>query len=169
MEKNKVTKERNAKLCIEKELHSLESKLEKIKQVKTEPKSSQTDANTDTPYNIEEPLPPIFSSDLCRLSPKIHFLSKSLPNLDSICWVKPDTMYQDEAQEALNSQYDRQIVEFYISERERVSSLRETSSVAVRSEPADLSANWRKQEGHIILNLSDSEESSVSSSSEEFG
>ena len=32
--KNKVSKKRNDKLCVEKELHSLESELEKIKQLK---------------------------------------------------------------------------------------------------------------------------------------
>jgi hypothetical protein len=71
------------------------------------------------------PLPPIFSSNLCHLTPKINFLSNSLPNLDTILWVEPDTNYQDESEEAFNDQYDRQIDDFYRTEQERIRAQRE--------------------------------------------
>jgi hypothetical protein len=37
-------------------------------------------------------------SNLCHLTPKINFLSNTLPNLDTILWVEPDNTYQDEAE-----------------------------------------------------------------------
>ena len=49
----------------------------------------QTDQHPDIPYQITTPLPPIFNSMLCHKSKPIRFLSKSLPSLDCICWVKP--------------------------------------------------------------------------------
>jgi hypothetical protein len=75
---------------------------------------------------------------------------------------------KDEAAEALSLQYDRKIEEFFISERESARSSRETSSAALKSEQTCLPTKLREQEGHNILNLTDSEESRVSSD-EEFG
>ena len=82
-----------------------------------EVKSWQTDSNPDVPYEITCPLPPIFSSKLCHPTRRI-FLSNSLPNISTIEWVKPDDSFQDEAEEALCEQYDRQVAEFYLEERE---------------------------------------------------
>ena len=50
-------------------------------------------------------------------------MSISLPSLDSICWGEiNDTLEDlaDQAEEALNDQYDRDIRDFYLDERERV-------------------------------------------------
>ena len=49
----------------------------------------------------------------------IH-LSRSLPSLDSICWCKPDEDFVNDAEEALCDQYDREVRDFYLDERERV-------------------------------------------------
>ena len=81
---------------------------------------TQTEEHPDIPSDIMSPLLPIFSSQLCQITPKLRFLSRSAFHLDTICWVKPDDTYQEEAEEALNQQYDRKIEEFYLSEKERV-------------------------------------------------
>ena len=70
-------------------------------------------------------LPPIFSSQLCTISPTIKFLSRSIPNLDSLCWCHPDEDFRDEAEQALNEQYDRQVADFYEDEREKAQALRQ--------------------------------------------
>ena len=85
--------------------------------------SSQTLASQDVPYSITEPLPPIFSLQLFHHSKPIRFLSRSLPSLDSICWGKMNDTLEDlaeQAEEALNEQYDRGLREFYLDDRERV-------------------------------------------------
>ena len=64
------------------------------------------------PYLVTSPLPPIFSKELCRIYPKIQFLSRSHPDLASIRWCEPDTNYREEAEEALNEQYERNVREF---------------------------------------------------------
>ena len=56
--------------------------------------------------------------------------------------------YVDEAQEALSIQHDREIEEFYVTERERVRSMR-----------------LEQLEGHIALNSTDSSEEDSSTSS----
>ena len=56
--------------------------------------SSQTEHHIDIPYHISYPLPPIFSSNLFHRTPPIKFLSSSLPNLNTILWVLPDTSYR---------------------------------------------------------------------------
>jgi hypothetical protein len=79
--------------------------------------SSQTLANQDVPYSITEPLPPIFISQLLHHTKPIRFLSRSLPKLDSICWGKLNDTFEDladQAEEALNDQYDREIRYFYL-------------------------------------------------------
>ena len=90
-------------------------------------KSTQTDSHPDAPYEITSALPPIFSSQLCHQSPQIRFLANSLPNLSTIAWIKitPEEALRDAAEDALNDQHDRQIAEFYISERDRVRNQRE--------------------------------------------
>ena len=93
------------------------------------------------------------SSNLCHITPPIKFLSNSLPYLNTILWVKPDMTYQDEAEEALNVQYDRQIEEFFLLEMERVRYQRKASA-----SDQILPLNLLKHEGYIILNPTDSEE-----------
>ena len=146
--------ERKEKIKLEKQLELLQKKVE-VK-LKTSTQTCQTDQHPDIPYSISDPLPPIFSSQLCHSSRRLGYLSRSLPNFNTVCWVKPDDTFQDEAEEALNEQYDRQIEEFYISEQERVKSLRDPTS------------NLGQFEGHIIINtLNSSRDSSITTIEEE--
>ena len=104
--------------------------------------SSQTLASQDVPYSINEPLPPIFSSQLFHHSKPIRFLSRSLPSLDSICWGEMNDTLEDladQAEEALNEQYDREIKDFYLDERERVKTER------LNSLNFDLNMNMEKK------------------------
>ena len=81
--------------------------------------SSQTNSHFDIPYLVTDPLPPIFSMELRYKTKPIHFLSKSIPNLDSILWCPPDDEYLDEAEEYLSEQYDREVKDFYLEAREK--------------------------------------------------
>ena len=65
--------------------------------------SCQTDEHPGTPYAITEQLPPIFSSKLCFPSSRIKFLTRSLPNLDTVQWVHTteDKKIRDKAEDAL--------------------------------------------------------------------
>ena len=73
----------------------------------------QTNSNLDTPYAVTDPLPPIFSSQLCHTTKPIH-LTISLPNLSSLIWVRESEEDElvDSAEQALNDQYDRQVSGF---------------------------------------------------------
>ena len=84
--------------------------------------SCQTNDHIDVPYQITSPLPPIFGSQLCYRTPPINFLSRSLPSLDCICWVQnsEDEVLRDKAEEMLADQYDAEIKEFYMTEKERL-------------------------------------------------
>ena len=73
------------------------------------------------------PLPPIFSSELCRISPKNGILSGSHPGLASFCWHQPNTNFRD----ALNKQYDRSVKEFYFEERERLIAMKQSKGHSV--------------------------------------
>ena len=112
--KLKAIEEKEAKVEIER--LKLERNNNK-KEIETEYKTCQTDQHPDLPLKITSPLPPIFSSQLCYASRPIH-LSRSLPKLDQICWVKPeDDCYLDEAEEYLNYQYDQEVKHFYLEAR----------------------------------------------------
>ena len=130
----KAAEERKEKLELKnksKKLKAIEEKLAKFEmennnlerkanlKIEKEDKICQTDHTPDLPYKITSPLPPIFSSQLCHATPPIHFLSRSLPRLDKICWVKPDDSYVDEAEEFLNYQYDQQVKQFYLDAKEQ--------------------------------------------------
>ena len=69
------------------------------------------------------PCPP-FSHLNYVLNPDESFCQSLWVNLDSVCWSKPDEDFTEEAEEALNDQYDRQIREFYEDERDRVHAAR---------------------------------------------
>jgi hypothetical protein len=56
---------------------------------------------------------------LCHRSRPIHFLSRSIPNLNSILWCPPDDEALDAAEEYLSEQYDREIEEFYLQARDQ--------------------------------------------------
>ena len=82
--------------------------------------ASQTeDRDSDEPYKITSPLPPIFNSQLRYYTKPVKFLSKSLPSLDAICWADPSDS-EDDIDEILSEQYDQQVKDFYIIEQERV-------------------------------------------------
>ena len=81
--------------------------------------SIQTEHHIDIPYHISSPLPPIFSSNLCHRTPPIKFLSSSLPNLNTILWVLPDTSYVDEAEEFLSYQHDNMVKLVYRLRKEQ--------------------------------------------------
>ena len=72
---------------------------------------SQTNSHPDIPYKITDPLPPIFSMQLCHKSRPIHFLSRYIPNLNSILWCPPDDEVLDLA--------DRGIEEFYLQAQDQ--------------------------------------------------
>ena len=130
----KAAEERKEKVELKsksKKLKAVEEKLAKVEMEKnnlerkarlkigTEYKISQTDPTPDLPYKITSPLPPIFSSQHCHTTPPIHFLSRSLPRLDKICWVQPEDNFLDEAEEFLNYQFDQQIKQFYVDAKEQ--------------------------------------------------
>ena len=69
-------------------------------------------------YNVTSPLPPIFSSQLCFSTPPIHFLSRSLPRLDTIKWCQPEEYMVDDADEYMNNQFEQDLKDFYIEARE---------------------------------------------------
>ena len=79
--------------------------------------------------------------------------------------MTPDKTYKNEAEVALKLQYDRQIEEFFLLEREKARSQREASG---QNLPFNLLQN---QKGHIILNPTDSKEESCLNlnSEEDFG
>ena len=70
------------------------------------PAACQTSHHPDIPYKVTAPLPPIFNSELRTKTPRLRFMSRSHPDLDTILWCQPDTNYEDAAEEALNEQYD---------------------------------------------------------------
>ena len=89
--------------------------------------SSQTEHIQDIPYSVTAALPPIFSSQLCHQTRRIHFLSNSLPNLSTISWVRvtDEDVLQDEAEQALCDQYDRQVQAYYDDAREKAEAVRQ--------------------------------------------
>ena len=124
--KLKTIEEKEARLNIDK--IKLENEAKKMKVV-TEVKVCQTDNHPEIPYEITTPLPPIFSSQLCYATPPIHFLSRSLPRLDKICWSEPEDYMVDEAEEFLNFQYDQQIKQFYQDAKQQAQDQRVTNLV----------------------------------------
>ena len=44
--------------------------------------------------SLTEPLPPIFTMELKRRTPRIKFLPKSMPELSKICWCNGDWEYE---------------------------------------------------------------------------
>ena len=90
-------------------------------------KASQTQSHPDIPYNISAPLPPIFSSQLCYSSKRIQHISSSLPKLSTLGWVRvtEDDILRDKAEQALSDQYDRQIEDYYLEEKEKSKAIRE--------------------------------------------
>ena len=76
----------------------------------TKSSECQTVTCVDIPYDITEPLPPIFSKRLLRKTPLIKLHSNSLPDLSSICWGQPETL-EDIAAEGLAVHHHNIILE----------------------------------------------------------
>ena len=106
--KNKILESKEASKA-----HEVEREELKVLRCKTNIQKkealSPTESHPDIPYKITDPLPPIFSMQLCHKSRPIHFLSRSIPNLNSILWCPPDDEILDAAEEYLSEQYDREI------------------------------------------------------------
>ena len=110
------TKDALEKLKVERaELKVLKDELN----IEVKEASNQTDNHPDIPYRITDPLPPIFSMQLCHKSRPIHFLSRSIPNLNSILWCPPDDEFLDAAEEYLSEQYDQEIEDFYLQAQDQ--------------------------------------------------
>ena len=108
-----TTKSSNSKL--EKTLRKFDQELKILEAGKRQHwVSSQTLATVDIPYSLDDPLPPIFGYNLCHVTKPV-FLSKSVPDLSKVFWVlkTEDDILKEIAEEALNEQYDQEIVTFY--------------------------------------------------------
>ena len=112
---------RHSNLKLEKGAKIYEKKIKMLETKKVQHyASTQTSSVVDIPYRVTDPLPPIFGSKFCHQTKRI-FLSKSLPDLNSVCWVSTteDDMLRDKADEALDYLYDMEVVTFYeIAKRE---------------------------------------------------
>ena len=117
-----LTQMKSLKSNLEKDIRNFERQ---IKRLKTKKKlqcsiSSQTLSTIDVPYQITEPLPPIFGSQLCNRTRPV-FLTKSLPNLANILWVTrtDEEKLQEQADEALDYLYDLEIMNYYKEAKEK--------------------------------------------------
>ena len=61
------------------------------------------------------------SSVSCQTN-QIKFMSRSLPNLNSILWFQPslEEIVRDEAEEVLANIYDNEVEDYYLMEREKI-------------------------------------------------
>ena len=107
-------------------IRNLEGQVKRLQTRKTQCSiSTQTLSTIDTPYTVSEQLPPIFGSQLCRLSKSV-FLSKSVPDLATITWVTQteEDKQQEEAEDALNYMYNLEIAKFYSEAKEKAAARR---------------------------------------------
>ena len=108
------------------DLRKLDKKLKKLELRKcSKTASTQTSCTVDIPYHVTDPLPPIFSSRLCRKTKPIH-LSNSVPDLGQILWVTTteDDILRDEAEQVLSDIYDSEISSFYEEARYQAAAAR---------------------------------------------
>ena len=89
---------------------------------------------------------PIFSSKLRFPSPRIKYLTRSLPNLDTVQLVDTteDERIRDEAQEALVEHYDNQVKQFYLDRKERVGTgeIEMSRPQEIRDRSVDMNTNF---------------------------
>ena len=118
--------EKSEKMKIEKELATVENHLKNYTSKIRRSISCQTNNSPDIPYEITAPLPPIFGSQLCHRSKPINHISRSLPNLSKLSWVMvtEEDIMQDEAEQALNEQFDRHISNFYKEAKSKAEAIR---------------------------------------------
>ena len=113
--KSELSLIRTSKSKADKECKRLAERLKKMEFRKEfKAVSVQTASSIDIPYCVQDPLPPIFSSQLCWKTKPIH-LTNSVPNLTQLLWVSKteDEMILEEAEQALGDLYDHQIASFY--------------------------------------------------------
>ena len=117
--------------------------------------SCQTDEYPGTPYAITKQLPPLFSSKLCFPSPRIKYLTRSLPNLDTVQWVHTTEVerIRDEAEGALAEHYNTQVKQFYLDNKERVSTgeIETSRPQVVRDRSVDMNTNDVAYQKRIIV------------------
>ena len=89
--------------------------------------SCQTDAHPDIPYQLTSPLPPLFGSKLCYYSRHFKTMSSSLPDLWNVEYTTTDDML-DAAEDALAEEYEKEVDDFYLEEKERVKKSKEESN-----------------------------------------
>ena len=119
--------ERAEKIKAERKLAAAENHLKYFTSVCKKSTPCQTTNTIDTPYEVTAPLPPIFGSQLCHKSKPILFMTRSVPNLATLSWVRKteeETMI-DEAEQALSEQFDRQISEYYEDAKIKVAAIRQ--------------------------------------------
>ena len=65
----------------------------------------QNNSSVDTPYLVDEPIPPIFGSKLC-VKTRPHFMSKSLPDISTLTFMatSDDNAICDEDEKVLSLQ-----------------------------------------------------------------
>ena len=121
--KKELGMEKSQRIKAERKLTIIEKELSKPQNAE----SCQTNQTPDTPYMVTDALPPIFGSKLCHRSKTINFFSRSLPNLSTLTRVRvtEEDILIEEAEQALNNQYDRQVEEFYIDAKKKAESVRE--------------------------------------------
>ena len=124
--KKELGHERSKRIKAERELDILENHLKELESSSQESTACQTDQTSDVPFLISEPLPPIFGSQLCKISKTINHLSSSLPDLSTLTWVKftEEEIIADEAEQALNAQHDREVSDFYKEAKKTAENLR---------------------------------------------
>ena len=119
--KDELSEYKRAKHKLEKNIKTLERKVMKLETVVVKKTvSMQTCCTIDTPYNVEDPLPPIFSSQLCYPTKPI-FLSRSSPDVSKLIWVSTseEEKIRDLADAALDEMYDQEVKEFYLEARRK--------------------------------------------------
>ena len=121
--KKELGLEKSQRIKAERKLAIIEKELSKPQHAV----SCQTNQTPDTPYTVTDALPPIFGSKLCHRSKAVKFFSRSLPNLSTISWVRvtEEDIQENEAEQALNNQYDRQVDEFYIDAKKKAEAVRQ--------------------------------------------
>ena len=101
--------------------------------------------NPGNPYAITKQLLPIFRSKLCFPSPRKKYLTRSLPNLDTVQWVHTteDERICDEAKDALAEHYDNQVKQFYLDRKERVGTgeIEMSRPQVIRDRSVDMNTN----------------------------
>ena len=80
--------------------------------------------NTDSDFNPTMNACIAFENVLnCVKTSKLN-CSSSLPNLPSLSWVTNEEVMMDEAEQALNDQYDREVSSFYTDAKLKAAAIR---------------------------------------------